>query len=73
MEYTDALNLLAAIVKQARKDIVSHPFDVCKIPYSHAPKRCASEFLSALDMKIVHAPRRMSIEEMAFAVLEIIE
>jgi hypothetical protein len=26
-----------------------------------------------LDMKIVHAPRRMSIEEMAFAVLEIIE
>ena len=73
MEYPDALNLLAVIVKQARKDIVSHPFDVCKIPYSHAPKRCASEFLEALDMKVNHSQHRMSIEELAFAVLEIIE
>ena len=73
MEYPDALNLLAVIVNQARKDIVSHPFDVCMIPYSHAPKRCASEFLEALDMKVNHSQRRMTIEELAFAVLEIIE
>ena len=73
MEYSDALNLLAAIVKQARKDIVSHPLEVCMIVYSHAPKSCASKFLAALDMRVNHSARRMSIEELAFAVLEVIE
>ena len=73
MEYTNALNLLAAIVRQARKDIVSHPLDKCSVVYSHAPKNCAGKFLAALDMRATHSPRRLSIEELAFTVLEVMD
>jgi hypothetical protein len=73
MEYPDALTLLAAIVMQARKDLASHPLDKCLIPYSHAARYCGISFLTAINTKVNHSPRRMTIEEMAFAVLEIIE
>ena len=73
MEYSDAITLLAAIVTQARKDLVPYSVDVCLIPYSHRTSHCASKFLASLDMKINHSARRMSIEELAFAVLEVID
>jgi hypothetical protein len=73
VEYPDALNLLAAIVMQARKDLVSHPLETCLIPYSHKARYCGSVFLAAVDTKVNHSARHMTTEEMAFAVLEIIE
>ena len=75
MEYPDALNLLAAIVEQARTDkgrISLQEQHSCAVDYFHSPRRCAREFLAALDMK-VNGNAPMTITELAETVLEIIE
>ena len=73
MEYPDALNLLAAIVEQARKDkgkiTLQEP---CPVDYFHSPRRCAREFLTALDTK-VRSDAPLTIEEAAVIVMEVIE
>ena len=61
MEYPDALNLLAAIVRQARKDqwsLTRQPYvdSKCMLDLPHSPRKCASSFLATLDMKVVHSP-----------------
>ena len=73
MEYLDALNLLAGIVEQARKDLTSHLYEVCMIPYSHHPNYCAKQFLAALDMKVNDHTRLATIEDLALDILEVIE
>jgi hypothetical protein len=75
MEYPDALNLLAAIVEQARKDkgkITLQEPTTCPVDYFHSPRRCAREFLSALDTK-VRSDAPLTIEEAAVIVMEVIE
>lgn len=73
MEYPDALNLLAGIVEQARKDLIRVPIHNCTLPYRHSPIGCANVLLSTIDEKVNHSPRRMTIEEIASTVLEVIE
>ena len=77
MEYPDALNLLAAIVEQARKDqwsLTRQPYvdSRCMVEYSHAPRSCARRFLDNLDAR-VRAGAPMTTEELAQTVLEVIE
>jgi hypothetical protein len=75
MEYADAVNLLAGVVEQARKDTrnlsLSEPH-VCSIDYFHSPRRCAKEFLAALDTKLATNHHRMTTIELAEAVMEVI-
>jgi len=69
-----AVNLLAGIVEQAKKDATMHtlqpPF-TCPIDYPHNCRRCAREFLAMLDAEIQENPK-MRVYELAETVLEII-
>ena len=69
-----AVNLLAGIVEQAKKDASSlslQPPFTCPIDYPHNCRRCARKFLAALDAKIQESPH-MRVYELAETVLEII-
>jgi hypothetical protein len=69
------VNLLAGVVEQARKDATMHtvqPPTTCPIDYPHSCRRCAREFLAALDAEIQASPK-MQVYELAQTVLEIIE
>lgn len=74
MEYPDALNLLAAIVEQARVDSRPHIYydSKCVIDLPHSPRKCAREFLATLDMKL-NEGKPMTIEDLALTVTEVIE
>ena len=74
MEYNECVTLLAKIVEQARKDargIDLTPPHTCSQDYPHSPRKCAREFLAALDTTI-DTTSRMSVSEMGETILEII-
>jgi hypothetical protein len=73
MEYNECITLVAHIVEQARKDLGSkYPLDSCPCDHIHRPRKCAREFLLALDFRLRDMPKP-SASELALTVMEIIE
>jgi hypothetical protein len=77
MEYQDAVNILAGVVEQAKKDATSITLGqphTCPIGYPHSPRKCAREFLAALNDELRGEPmKRVNVVELALQVAEVIE
>ena len=77
MEYPAMLNLLAAIVEQAKSDQLPSRYGskchgALDVEFPHHPRTCAYRFLVALNMKL-NEGTPMSITELALVVAEVIE
>jgi hypothetical protein len=71
---TAEINLIAAIVEQAKKDktnLTVQPPSTCSVEFSHSCRRCARDFLTQLDNAVREYPG-MRIYELAETVMEII-
>jgi hypothetical protein len=69
---TAEINLIAAIVEQAKRDANrASPPTACDVEFTHNPRRCARFFLGELDTALKDYPG-MRIYELAETVMELI-